>query len=179
MLTINIPGEEFWDETNEAFVYRKSVTLQLEHSLMAISKWESKWHKSFISSKNKTREEVIDYIKQMTINRNISDLVYKQLNKKVIDQITEYIENPMTATTFSHTNEKPSREIITSELVYYWMIIFNIPFECEKWNFNRLLTLIRVCEIKNRPNKKLGTKETAMRNSDLNKLRRERLNTKG
>lgn len=180
MLQITIPSTELWDEQKEEFVYTKEKTLQLEHSLVSISKWESKWNKSFLSSKEKTTEEIIDYIRCMTITQNVDPEVYTRLSNRTIQQIYDYINAPMTATVFSDTGRKGgNRDVITSELIYYWMIALNIPFECQKWHLNRLLTLIRVCEIKNAPPKKMSKRETMRRNAALNAARRKKYNTKG
>lgn len=181
MLSITIPATEQFDEIRGEFVNTKEHTLQLEHSLVSISKWESKWHKSFINTKDKTNEETIDYIKCMTLNKNIPDEVYTCLTQKNVDDINRYIEDPMTATTFSDDKNSPkSREILTSELIYYYMIASGIPIdECQKWHINRLLTLIRVCNIKSQPAKKLGKKELMRRNAAINEARKKQLNSKG
>ena len=180
MLQITIPGIELWDESREIFTQTKEQTLQLEHSLVSLSKWESKWGKAFLSKQEKTYEETIDYIKCMTITQNVDPNVYNQLSKSIIDKITEYIEAPMTATYFSKEQSSGnSREQVTSELIYYWMIALNIPFECQKWHLNRLLTLIRVCNIKNQPPKKMSKRAIMSRNTALNAARRKQLNTRG
>lgn len=180
MLTITIPATEEFDEVKGKFVYTKEHTLQLEHSLISISKWESKWCKPFLAKGDKTFEETIDYIKCMTLNKNVSDEVYGCLTQSNVAAINEYIGAPMTATTFSGNERgKKSNEQITSELVYYWMIALNIPFECQKWHINRLLTLIRVCNIKNQPPKKMSKRELMSRNTALNAARRQQMNTKG
>lgn len=181
MLSITIPATEQFDEIRGEFVYTKGQTLQLEHSLVSLSKWESKWHKSFINTKEKTNEETIDYIKCMTLNKNVPDEVYTCLTQQNVNDINRYIEDPMTATTFSEDkNATKSREIITSELIYYWMITHNIPVvECQKWHINRLLTLIRICNIKSQPPKKMGRKELMSRNAALNAARKKQLNSKG
>ena len=182
MLRITIPAEESWDEDKEEFVVvEKEQTLQLEHSLVSLSKWESKWNKPFLSKVEKTNEETIDYIKCMTITQNVNPKLYDRLTSQNISQVKDYIEAPMTATTFSDDNStKGNREIITAELIYYWMVALNIPFECRKWHLNQLLTLIRVCNIKNQPPKKKGnTRERISRYADLNAARRKKLNSKG
>ena len=180
MLQITIPSTELWDERKEEFVYTKEKTLQLEHSLVSLSKWESKWNKAFLSSKEKTTEEIVDYIRCMTITQNVDPDVYNHLTNNIIQQIYDYINAPMTATVFSDNGKRSggSRETVTSELIYYWMISLNIPFECQKWHLNRLLTLIRVCEIKNTPPKKMGRGEIMSRNAALNAARRKQHNTK-
>ena len=180
MLQITIPSVELWDEENNEFKRTKEYVLQLEHSLVSISKWESKWNKVFLSKDEKTYEETIDYIKCMTITQNIPDEAYRYITKSNVEQIDKYISAPMTATWFA--KEKPSgvsREKTTSELVYYWMIALNIPFECQKWHLNRLLTLIRVCNIKNTPPKTMSKRSLAQRNAALNAARRKQFNTTG
>ena len=180
MLQITIPQTELWDESKQEFVSLKEQTLQSEHSLVSLSKWESKWNKSFLSSREKTYEETIDYIKCMTLTPNVKPEVYRGLTKSNIEQINKYIEAPMTATSFVEDKRGTgSRATITSELIYYWMIALNIPFECQKWHLNRLLTLIRVCEIKSQPPKKMSNREIMNRNSSLNSARKKQLNTRG
>lgn len=181
MLTIIVPAGEQYDERAGEFIYvKKDQVLQLEHSLISLSKWESKWCKSFLSRNDKTEEELLDYIKCMTLTQNVDSAVYRNLSKDNIEQINKYIEAPMTATSFSEDKRgRANREIITSELIYYWMISLNIPFECQKWHLNRLLTLIRVCNIKNQPPKKMGKKTLMSRNAALNAARRKQLNTNG
>lgn len=180
MLTITIPASEMWDEKNERFVDTKEYTLHLEHSLVSLSKWESKWCKPFLFTKEKTSEETLDYVRCMTLTSNVPPEVYYGLTSENIKAINEYIEAPMTATYFGQDrNGRGNREIITSELIYYWMIALNIPFECQKWHLNRLLTLVRVCNIKNQPAKKMSKREIMSRNAALNAARRKQLGTKG
>jgi hypothetical protein len=181
MLQIMIPAVEQWDEKKNEFVYSKSQVISLEHSLVSISKWESKWCKPFLSKNIKTTEETIDYIKCMTLTQNVDPDVYNRLSKENIAQINKYIEAPMTATWFSEENKRssPNCEQITAELIYYWMIALNIPFECQKWHLNRLLTLIRVCNVKNQPPKKMSKRQLLNRNAALNALRRKQASSKG
>lgn len=180
MFQLSIPGAEYWDEQKQEFVYKKPVVLQLEHSLVSLSKWESKWNKAFLSKGEKTNEETLDYIKCMTITQNVNPDVYARLTIKNFEEINAYIDAPMTATTFGEDKSKKSnKEIITAELIYYWMIALNIPFECQKWHLNRLLALIRVCDIKNSPPKKMSKKEIMSRNAALNEARKKQLNTRG
>ena len=180
MLKITIPDREFYDEEANQFFTVKGATLSLEHSLVSLSKWESKWRKPFITKEKKTVSETIDYIKCMTLTQNVNPNVYQLIGDDIIDQVNTYIDAPMTATTFSRKEKRSSsREQITSELIYYWMIALNIPFKCEKWHLNRLLTLIRVCEIKNEPPKKMSNKELLSRNAAINEARRKKWNTKG
>ena len=186
MLQITIPaskGVEFWDEVNECFVKtpdRKEQTLLLEHSLVSISKWESKWCKPFISKAEKSDEETLDYIKCMTINQNVKPEVYERLTRENMERIHDYINAPMTATTISEVNSsKHNSEIVTAELIYYWMISLQIPVEFEKWHLNRLITLIKVFNVKNSPPKKRSKREIMSRNAALNAARKKQLNTKG
>ena len=181
MLQITVPATEQWDESKQEFIYTKEQTLLLEHSLVSLSKWESKWCKSFLSSKeDKTNEETIDYIRCMTLNKNVDPNVYYCLTKENIKQIYDYINAPMTATVLpkDHSN-KINREVITSELIYYWMIALTIPSEYERWHLNRLITLINVCSIKNAPPKKRSRRELMSRNAALNAARRKQFNTRG
>lgn len=179
MLQIIVPEIEFYDERVEEFVTCKAQVLQLEHSLVSISKWESRWNKPFLDGKDKTYEELIHYIECMTITQNVKPDVYKRLTQQNVSDINAYIESPMTATTFSDKDQSINREIITSEIIYYWMVTFNIPFECQKWHLNRLLTLIKVCNIKSNPPKKMGRQEILQKNKQLNEARKAKLNTRG
>lgn len=181
MLRITVPAREQWDEEHNRFITTKETTLQLEHSLISLSKWESKWCKPFLSNKDQTYEQMIDYIRCMTISQNIDPNVYYNLTMDNMKQINDYISAPMTATWFSDKNKgKGGRgQTVTSELIYYWMVALNIPFECEKWHLNRLITLIRVCEIESQPKKKMSKRQIMSQNAALNKARRNRLNTKG
>ncbi len=180
MLKITVPGLELYDETKNEFINYKDQILQLEHSLVSISKWEAKWHKPFLSDEDKTLEEIIDYIKCMTITQNVKSDVYDRLTSDNIQTINDYIQDSMTATTFSDDKKKTGKkEIVTSEVIYYWMVTYNIPMECQKWHLNRLLTLVKVCTIKNSPPKKMSNSEIISRNKALNAARRKKLNTKG
>lgn len=180
MLEITIPEKEYYDSEKECFIYRKAQKIVLEHSLVSLSKWESKWKRSFLNSKSFTNEESLDYVRCMTLTQNVDPETYKWITSDIMKQISDYINDPMTATTFSdNRNDKPNREIITAEIIYYDMTALNIPFECQKWHLNRLLTLIKVCNIKQQPPKKMGKRELAQRNHSLNAARRARLGTKG
>ena len=180
MLTITIPESEQYDPIRNEFFNIKKQTLVLEHSLLSISKWESKWHKPYLSKDDKTEEELLDYIRCMTISQNVDPMVYYSLAPKDIKEIFDYIGDPMTATTISNHKSSRSREIITSEIIYYWMVTLNIPFDpCQKWHLNRLLTLIEVVSIKNQPAKKMSSREIAQRNSSLNAARRSKYGTRG
>lgn len=180
MLKITVPARNLWNEELQEFIDTKECTLTLEHSLISMSKWESKWLKPFLSKEPKTYEETIDYIRCMTLNQNVDPAVYYCLTDDLINKINEYIEAPMSATTINNRQGMlSSREIVTSELVYYWMIAMEIPFECEKWHLNRLMKLIQICSIKNQPSKKMSRKATLQQNAALNAARRSRLGTKG
>lgn len=181
MLQIKVPiSPEGWDEKNEVFIDAETVTLKLEHSLASISKWESKWHKPFLVKDEKTHEETMDYIKCMTLTENVDDEIYDMMTDENLDQINAYIDDPMTATTFSNDHSKGrNREIVTSELIYYWMLSLQIPFECETWPLKRLLTLIRVCNVKNDPGKKMSQRQIMNNNAALNAARRAKLKSKG
>lgn len=182
MLQITIPaGEEFDELTNTFMNATKECTLQLEHSLVSLSKWEAIWGKPFLTKEIKTHEETIDYIRCMTLTQNVDPNVYKYINSKNIGVVKQYIEAPMTATTFSKDTHKAiNRDIVTAEIIYYWMIVLNVPFECQKWHLNRLLTLINVCNVKNQSQtKKMTPAEVYTQNRTINEARRRALNTKG
>ena len=181
MLTIKVPmGSEEWDIEKEEFVEPPYEVLELEHSLVSISKWESKWRKAFLSGKEKTAEETLDYIKFMTLTENVDPDIYNHLTRENIAQINEYIEAPMTATVLNNDRTAgKSKEVTTSELVYFWMISQNIPFECQHWHLNRLLTLIKVCSAKNNPPSKRSKGELMRDYAAINKANRERFKSKG
>lgn len=180
MLRLTIPAVEQWDEEKMEFISSKETTLQLEHSLVSLSKWESKWQKPFYSKTERTMDEIIDYVKCMTITKNVPDEVYMYMTRDNVNEVSAYIENPMTATTFNDQNaKKSSNEQITAEIIYYWMVSLQIPMECERWHLNRLITLIRVCSIKNAPQKKMSKHEIMNRNRALNAARKKQMNTTG
>lgn len=180
MLKITIPALDQFNETDNEFVTLKEQRLQLEHSLVSLSKWESKWCKPFLSKENKTFDESVDYIRCMTLTQNIDQNVYLRISPENVKQVSAYIEAPMTATVFSSAKKTINKEVITAEIIYYWMITMNIPFECTKWHLNRLLALINVCNIKNQPpGKKMSKREILTRNASVNEARKQALNTKG
>lgn len=179
-LEVSVQESELYDEKNEQFVTIPGGKLKLEHSLLSISKWESKWHVPFLNDDKKTNEKTLDYIRCMTIN-NVNPSIYGILSPGNIEDIQSYISNPMTATTIKEIHNKSShnREIVTSELIYYWMVANGIPFECEKWHINRLIMLIRICNVKNTPPKKMSQAEILRRNRELNRSRRASSNSQG
>jgi len=181
MLEIIVPAIEYWDEKNELFVPKtKEQTLRLEHSLVSLSKWESKWHRPFLSTKDKTNEEILDYVKCMTLTQGVKDEVYTRLSHENLRDIKDYIDNPMTATIiYEDKSQSSNKEPITAELIYYWMITHQIPSEYRKWHLNQLLTLIRICNIKNAPPKKQSKKAIASRQAALNAARKKKFNTRG
>ena len=181
MLKIKVPacGEQY-DEVNNRFLpATKEQTLALEHSLVSISKWEAKWHRSFINKGPETTEEWIDYVRCMTLTQNVDPNVYTALTKRNFSEISAYIKEPMTATTFPKKNGRQNREIITAEIIYYWMFSYGISMECQKWHLNKLITLINVFNSKNAPPKKMSQKEIMAQNRALNAARRRRLGSSG
>lgn len=180
MLKLFIVGTEYFDEATETFESVDDFELEIEHSLLSVSKWESKYQKPFLSNTSKTPEEIYFYIEAMILNKSYPADIIQRFDQKVLDKINEYIESRESATTFGAMPERKGRgEVITSELIYYWMVAFNIPFECESWHLNRLFALIRICNIKNTPPKKMSRSEIAARNRELNARRRSQLNTRG
>ena len=180
MLHLIIAGTEQWDAAKEEFVYTKPVTICLEHSLVSVSKWESRWLRSFLDEPPKTRAEELDYIRCMTTTQNVPPEVYASLSAKDLQTVQDYINAPMTATTVRQKGKGAGRgPKITSELIYYWMVEFGIPFECQKWHLNRLMTLIRVCDAKSQAPKKRSAGDILRENAALNKQRRAALHTKG
>lgn len=182
MIRISTPSGEYYDDRKQEFVIVEGQTVLLEHSLRSLAKWEARWKKPFLSNKEKTRAETIDYVRCMSLTPGVDPSIFETLTEASLAKISEYINNPMTATTFSNRgpNKPPSREIITAELIYYWMVALQIPFECQDWHLNRLLTLIHVCEVKNQPkDKKRNTREDINRRTALNRERKKRLGTTG
>lgn len=180
MLTIIVPGPEVFDEETQEFSTIDDVELTLEHSLVSISKWESIYQKPFLGKDTKSTEEVVGYIKAMLVDPKIPPEVFSRINDDNITDINAYVDSKMSATWFSEIGQgPPNREIVTSELIYYWMITFNIPIQCENWHLNRLLTLIRVCNVKNSKPKKLSAAEIAARNRELNERRKQDHKTTG
>lgn len=181
MLRLLVPEKEFFDERTEEFFYSKEQILTLEHSLVSLSKWESRWEKPFFKKDELSIEETIDYIRCMTITQNVDPLVYYAIDDDILTKVSEYIERPMTATTFSDIKKSGKRngQIVTAELIYYWMIIYNVPFECQKWHLNKLMTLLQVCSVESGPKKKMSRREITEQYAALNEARCRKLNTKG
>ena len=182
MLQLTVPASEYFDDAKQEFIQLPGATLQLEHSLISISKWEAKWKKPFLSDKEQTLEESVDYVRCMTLNSNVPPDIYNRLTQDNFIAIRAYIDDKMTATWFNDQHRKkggPRGQTTTSELIYYWMISYNIPFECQKWHLNRLLTLIQICEIKNAPSKKMSKKDIYARNRALNAARKASMGSKG
>lgn len=182
MLTVTIPDYEGFDQTKQEFITVKGTTLQLEHSLISLKKWEQKWHVPFLQQ-DKTHEQLIDYIRCMTINPGIDPKVYYIIPNEIMKQITDYINDPMTATWFNDNNtigaQKNAKEVVTAEIIYYWMITLNVPVEFQKWHLSQLLTLIRVINVKNTPAKKMNQKEWASQRAALNAARRAKNHSMG
>jgi hypothetical protein len=180
MLTITVGATDLYDESADKFSTQGGVDLQLEHSLVSLSKWESEFEIPFLGKSDKTTEEALAYIRYMVMTPNPPGDFLQRLSKENLQTIHAYIDRKMTATWFSEQPGAPkSREVITSELIYYWMTVFTIPFECETWHLNRLFTLIRICNIKQSKPKKMNRAETARRNRELNAQRRSQLGTTG
>lgn len=185
MLKITIPGIENWDKENQEFVYTDSVELVLEHSLVSLSKWEAEFEKPFLGPDQKTTEETLGYFRHMTLTPDISPEVYNRLTDDHVHQINQYLGAKMTATWFVDHSQKPNRgrkEIITSEIIYNWMLDMKIPFDRETWHLNKLITLIKVRNEKNSPNQKgnkMTPREVAQRNRELNEQRLAKLGTSG
>jgi hypothetical protein len=180
MLKIVVPGIELFDDESQEFVTQNDFTLELEHSLVSLSKWESIYEKPFLGEGEKSTEEVVGYIKTMALTPEVPEEIFYKLSEENVTKINEYIDAKMTATWFSDAPSTPrSREVITSEVIYYWMIAFQIPFECETWHLNRLFTLIRVCNIKQAKPEKMSRAEIAARNRELNAQRKAQFGTKG
>lgn len=183
MLRLIVPAREWFDEEKQEFVIQsKACELMLEHSLLSLSKWEAKWKKPFLDDHNsRTDAEFLDYIRCMTINQGVDSMTYYNLTSEHINQIREYIGDPMTATTVKRKqNKRPgAKKIVTSEVIYSWMVRYGIPFECQKWHLNRLLMLIEVCDVEGQGNQKMSPAEILRENASLNTLRRAQRKSKG
>ena len=181
MLQITIPISEGYDEAKDEFLVTDSVTLRLEHSLVSASKWEAKYEKPFLVDEKKTNEEALDYIGMMILPGDFPDNILDHLTEEHIKTIDAYIGSKQTATWFGEAPDngsKPKR-VITTEIIYYWMIALNVPVEFENWHLNRLLTLIKVCNIENAPKEKMSRSQQAAQWRTLNAQRRKAMNTSG
>lgn len=174
MLLLAINSSEFWDPIKEEFITIPDCTLKLEHSLVSVAYWEAKYKRAFLSERTgpKTIEEILDYIRFMSLNDDIDPSVYFDITEKQINKVEEYIQDPATATTFKSSPRRSESNFITSEIIYWQMITLGIPIECEKWNLNRLLTLIRVCDEKGMPPKKMSQNDVLKQYAGLNAKRR-------
>jgi hypothetical protein len=179
MLRLKVVTTEAYDEALGKFVEGNYVVLELEHSLASVSKWESKWEIPFLHSDKKTNEQVLDYIRMMYSGAVFPEELVQHLTKQNYDDINDYINAKMTATTFREIKKPASKEIVTTELIYYWMISLGIPFECESWHLNKLLTLIKVCNIKNQKPTKMSRQEAVAQQRSLNAERRKAMGSKG
>lgn len=180
MLKITIPEKELFDERSSRFVKMEGGTFEIEHSLSALSKWEAAHGVPFLSSSKKTVEDSLDYIRCMTITPDVSPDLYYRIDNTIMQQINDYIESKQTATTIRRIGNKgPNREIITAEVIYYWMIATGIPSEYDQWHLNKLLTLIEVCNAKANPGKKMSKKDIYAQNRALNESRRAKHKTRG
>ena len=180
-LSLIVEKKELYDEASNRFIEIPEKTILLEHSLISISKWEARWHKAYLNDRTpKKKEEQIDYVRCMTLSKNVDPYIYYGLSNKNWKEINDYINDPMTETTFTKMEHKRSKDIITNELIYYWMASLQIPFDpCEKWHLNHLLTLIEVAGRKNKPPKKMSPKAIASQNKSLNAARRAALHSSG
>lgn len=182
MLTLHIDAQDGFDNNTNEFIHIKETTLQLEHSLVSLKKWEQKYHVPFLDKKTeKTMEQWLFYVQCMTYTQNVDPNVFKYMSSENFKKVVDYIEDPMTATWFSDNKNGSSswnKEIVTAEIIYYWMIELGIPIQFEKWHLNQLMTLIRVINIKRDP-KKMGKKEQAMQRSALNAQRKAKYHSKG
>lgn len=180
MLTITVGATDVYDEESDTFGTQGGEELRLEHSLVSLSKWESIHEKPFLGVNDKTPDEILSYVECMVLDENPRGEIFHKLSEKNFQEINKYIDRKMTATWFSDSPNAPqSREVITSELIYYWMTVFTIPFECQYWHLNRLFTLIRICNEKQAKPKKMSRAEIAQRNRELNAQRRAQLGTSG
>lgn len=181
MLSIIVPGREFYDEESELFVTVGETQLELEHSLVSLSKWESRWEKPFIGNAEKTTEQVTSYIQFMCLTPDVPPEVFDRVSNENLQEINDYLNSKMTATWFSadETATKGPQEVITSEVVYYWMITMNVPMECQHWHLERLFTLLKVIQLKSAPPKKRNRADVAAQRRALNQKRQQEFGTKG
>jgi len=180
MLAITVPELESYDEASSRLIKSESYTFQLEHSLASLSKWESEFERPFLTDGPKTPEETIAYVKCMTLTDGVPESIYTRLSSENYVQINNHINAKMTATWF---NDRPQpgrgREVITSEVIYYWLTSYNIPFECDQWHLNRLLALVKVANAKNAPKKKMGRRDMLAQRDQINAARKAQAQSKG
>jgi len=172
-------GSEFFDEAKQEFVTVEDTVLEMEHSLVSLSKWESKWEVPFLGHDNKSEEQVLDYVKMMIVGPEPTPELFARITNDMITQVNTYINAKMSATWFNDKAKKGPGRIVTAEIIYYWMISLGIPFECQHWHLNRLLTLIKVCSAENAPKKKMSRAEAAAQQRTLNEQRLRQLNSTG
>lgn len=175
MLEIDVVLDENFNESTSKFVVGQSVKVRLEHSLVSVSKWESVWEVAFLGKNEKTPEQTVSYLEMMILNEHLPPEVFAKLIEKHIAEINAYISAKMTATVINKSEDKWNPEVVTSELIYYWMIALNVPVEFQHWHFNRLITLIRVIQLKNTKKKPMSPQERR----NLNRSRLAQGNTKG
>ena len=176
---IYVAGAELYDNAKSMFIDVKPQTLVLEHSLISLSKWEAKHHQMWLEKNDKTGTDLLDYIRCMTINNNVPDVTYYALTEQNFKDILDYMEDPMTASSVFEPPRKSRSEPVSSELIYYWMIQYGIPFECEKWHLNRLLMLIKICSKKSSTPSKADKKAMDQRRAAINAQRRAKSGAKG
>lgn len=180
MLRIQLGGKEHYDESNNKFVVVNGVDVELEHSLISLSKWESKFQKPFLSEGNKTNDELLGYVDAMILTPDYPKEVLDRISPEEMSKINDHMDSKQSATTFPISREtKGKSETVTSELIYYWMVTFNIPFECETWHLNRLFSLIRICNLKNAKPVKRSANQIAQERRELNAQRRSQMGTSG
>lgn len=185
MITIHIPQSEIWDDGNNEFIYIEEQTIDMEHSLVSITKWEAKHHKVFLEENKKTPEEMMDYVRCMCINplKNERDIL--GISKKDIEKITNYIEDPMIPFKLKSKDDgntygrKKNKDPMCGIMIYYYMVSCQIPFECQHWHINQLLALIQIYSMKENPGNPLKGSKLANRNTTLNAMRKARLGSKG
>lgn len=162
------------------------VYLRFEHSLVSLSEWEQEYEKPFYSSKtvdNRTEKEMVSYFEYMLI----SGIEYRPLVRLASPEqmlaLTHYINKGSTATTVKEMAQKAGpNETPTSELMYYWLVAFKIPFKpTDEWHLHRLLMLVKVCGAKSTPSgrNKVNKRELAMSMREINEQRLRDLGTKG
>lgn len=179
MLELSVGGDEYFDDENQMFIMDNTLDLEFEHSLATLTAWEMEFEKPFLSLEKKSDDETWAYIRHMCLNRELSDEDRKLFKQSDMDAIDQYITRKMSATWFREDKGPRSRAVITSELIYYWMVSHQIPFECQHWHLNRLFALIKVCNEKNAPQKKMSGKDAMAQQRALNQQRRAKYNTKG